>query len=117
MEAIGAMYTLGRASLSVGWAAHVGHSLVFATLFGVLTRAESLRRYADAPATGIVLGAGFGFLLWFVNIGFIWPVWLGAVGFADLPVPYHARAIQPLLGHLLWGGLVGLLFPLVQRRH
>lgn len=114
MTTIGALYTLGEPSLSVGWIAHVVHSAIFAIVYAVVSRLDALRGYADSPATGIITGAAFGFLLWFVNLGFIWPVWLNSVGVGSLPVPYHAEAIRPLVGHLIWGGLLGTLFPLLR---
>lgn len=113
MTAIGALYTLGDPSLSVGWVAHIVHSVVFALVYAQVTRLGPLPEYADGPVTGAATGAAFGFLLWFVNIGFVWPVWLNAVGFAGLPVPYHAEAVQPLVGHLVWGVLLGSILPLV----
>lgn len=112
MTTIGALYTLGDPSLSIGWIAHMIHSGLFAIVYALATRLDALRAYADAPTTGVVTGAAFGFVLWFVNIGFLWPVWLNAVGVGSLPVPYHAEAIRPLVGHLIWGGLLGVLFPL-----
>lgn len=113
MTAIGALYTLGDPSVSVGWIAHLVHSAVFALVYAAVTRLGPLPAYADAAPTGVLTGAAFGFALWFVNIGFVWPVWLNAVGFQTLPVPYHAQAVRPLAGHLVWGGLLGGLFPLL----
>ena len=114
MTTIGALYTLGEPSLSIGWIAHVVHSAVFAVVYVQVTRAEPLRAYADVPTTGVATGAVFGFALWFVNIGFLWPVWLNLVTPAgDLAMPYHAQAIRPLVGHLVWGGMLGVLFPLL----
>lgn len=113
MTTIGALYTLGEPSLSIGWIAHVVHSAVFAIVYALVTRLDPVQAYADRATTGVVTGAAFGFLLWFVNIGFLWPVWLNAVGVGSLPVPYHAQAIRPLIGHLIWGGLLGVVFPLL----
>lgn len=115
MTTIGAMYTLGEPSLSIGWVAHVAHSAGFAVVYVVVTRFGGLAPYADRATTGILTGAAFGFVLWFVNIGFVWPVWLNAVTPSPaLAVPYHANAIQPLVGHLVWGGILGALFPALE---
>jgi len=117
MTTIGALFTLGEESLVVGWAAHLVNSAVFALVYGQVTRLDGVRAHADGPATGVAVGAAFGFALWFVNIGFVWPVWLNAVtpGATTLPVP-NLGAVGPLAGHLVWGGLLGVLFALLGRR-
>jgi hypothetical protein len=115
MTTIGALFTLGEQNLAVGWAAHLVNSAIFALVYALVTRLAALRARADAPATGLVTGAGYGFVLWFVNIGFVWPVWLNAVGVGSHPVP-NFGAVGPLAGHLVWGALLGVLFPLLVRR-
>lgn len=117
MVAIGALYTLGQPSLSIGWIAHLVHAALFAIVFALGVKWAGLSEHGESPLTGPFLGAGYGFLLWFVNIGFIWPIWLNAVGFPaqSLPVPYHFQAIQPLIGHLVWGGLLGLFYPVLRK--
>jgi uncharacterized membrane protein YagU involved in acid resistance len=115
MTTIGAMYTLGEPSLSVGWIAHVAHSAGFAIVYVVVTRFGGLAPYADRASTGVLTGAAFGFALWFVNIGFVWPLWLNAVTPPPaLAMPYHGMAVQPLVGHLVWGGILGALFPALE---
>lgn len=112
MTAIGALYTLGEPSLSIGWIAHIAHSGIFAVVYAMGTRYGPLPGLADSPLTGVLTGAGFGLLLWLVNIGFIWPVWLNAVGVSQLSVPYLLpEAARPLIGHFVWGSLLGGIFP------
>ena len=113
MPAIGAMYTLGEPSLSVGWVAHLSHSAIFALLFVVVTWARPVSNYVRNPITAAAVGGAFGFALWLVNIGFLWPVWLGSVGVMDLPIPNFAP--RPLVGHLVWGLLLGLFYSLLRR--
>lgn len=109
MTAIGAMYTLGDPSLTVGWVAHFVHSGVFGLLFGVLTWWGAVGERTRSLPGSAAAGAGFGALLWFVNIGFIWPLWLNAVGVGSgLSVPYFAP--RPLAGHVVWGLLLGALY-------
>lgn len=114
MSTIGALVTFGEESLAIGWAAHLVNSLVFALVYALGTRARSVRPHANAPVTGAATGAAYGFALWFVNIGFVWPVWLNTVGVGGPPVP-NLGAVGPLAGHLLWGGLMGVLFAVLQR--
>jgi uncharacterized membrane protein YagU involved in acid resistance len=116
MTTIGALYTLGEPSLSVGWLAHLVHSAVFAVVYAGLARFGVFGSYADRLPSGVATGAAFGFVLWFVNIGLVWPVWLNTVGVSQLAVPYHLQAQQPLVGHLLWGGILGALVPVLRDR-
>lgn len=115
MTTIGALFTFGEESLLVGWLAHAANSVVFALVYALLTRAESLSAHADRRLSGAGTGAAYGFALWFVNIGFVWPLWLNAVSVSQLPVP-NLGAVGSLAGHLLWGVLLGVLFPLLGRR-
>ncbi|MEF8773287.1 MAG: histidine kinase [Halobacteriales archaeon] len=117
MTAIGALYTLGEPSASVGWVAHLGHSALFAAVFALVTGVPALHEYAADPTSGAVVGAGYGALLWLANIVVIWPLWLNAVGLPGAPpFPYLPPAsLQPLVGHLVWGGLLGVLYPAFSR--
>lgn len=109
MTAIGAMYTLGEPQLSVGWIAHLAHSALFGALYGLLVDRNLFDGVANRRTTGLLLGGGYGAALWAVNIVVIWPLWLGAVGVSNAPsVPFLAAL--PLVGHLVYGGLMGLLF-------
>jgi len=120
MTAIGALYTLGEPSLTVGWVAHLFHSALFGALFAVAGGPQLVARLAARSPVGDSLngnslggypagllgGVAFATALWAVNIGFVWPVWLGTVGLGGPPVPNFA--VQPLVGHLVYGALLGL---------
>lgn len=114
MGTIGAMYTLGDPSLSVGWVAHLVHSALFAAVFGVVAdEAVDAARLRDPP-TAVVLGLGYGTALWAVNVVVLWPLWLGAVGLGGAP-PFPNVALGPLVGHLLYGGVLGGLVAAIYR--
>jgi hypothetical protein len=107
MTAIGAMYTLGEPSLTTGWIAHLFHSALFGAIFGVAVDSNALRSYATRAHTGLALGGAYATGLWLVNIVFIWPLWLNSVGFGT-QIPFPNLAPMPLVGHLVWGALLGL---------
>ena len=114
MPAIGAMYTLGEPTVTVGWIAHIGHSALFGAIYGLLAMTDLLGDYTDRVSSGLLLGGAYGTALWLVNIGFVWPLWLNSVGFgAGLPVPF--LAVLPLVGHLVYGVGLGGLFAAVRR--
>lgn len=115
MVAIGAMYTLGDPSLVVGWIAHVAHSAIFGLVFAVIVARDPFTGYLSDVFSGALLGTGYAFVLWFVNIGVVWPLWLNAVAFGNLPFPNWASPM-PLVGHLVWGLLLGGVLALLQSR-
>lgn len=114
MTAVGAMYTLGEPSVTAGWVAHVVHSVVFGALFGLVVDREPLDRYVGTYTGGIGLAVGYAVVLWAVNIVFVWPLWLNNVGFgAELPLPNVAT--MPLVGHVVYGTLLGLVVAVLVR--
>lgn len=117
MATIGALFTFGQEGLLLGWVTHMILSLVFALLYAVVAWAEALEEYASGVSTGLALGAAYGIVLWIVNVGFIWPVWMNVVGVNSmLPIPFlfETPALQSFAGHLVWGGVLGALYPLLR---
>jgi hypothetical protein len=114
MPAVGALYTLGEPSLTVGWVAHLVHSVLFGAVFAVIGGPALLGDYLDGYAAGVVSGAAFGTALWAVNVVVIWPLWLSAVSLSGGPgFPY--LAVQPLVGHLVYGVLLGVVVTVLAR--
>lgn len=113
MGTIGAMYTLGEPSASVGWIAHAVHSVLFGAVFGLAVDRPLFDGVASRLAGSVGLGLAYGTLLWAVNIVVLWPLWLNAVSVPDAPaLPF--LALLPLVGHLVYGGLTGGLFSLTR---
>lgn len=112
MGAIGALYNWGEPSIAIGWFAHVVHSAIFGFVFGLITEQRPFHGWMRRGyPTAIAVGLGFTTILYVVNIGLIWPNWLTAVGFegaSTLPVPFFP--VRPLLGHLLFGVILGTVF-------
>lgn len=107
MTAIGALYTLGDPSLTIGWVAHILHSALFGAFFAVFDGHRRLGEQVGQPLGAVGSGVGYATLLWAVNVVFIWPVWLSAVSIGDAPsVPN--LAVMPLVGHVVYGALLGL---------
>lgn len=110
MPAIGALY--GAPGLATGWVAHLFHSAVFGVVYALIADLDAVARYADSWTTGALTGVGYGALIWAVFLVFVWPIWLTAVGFPGAPsVPYLAP--KPLVGHLVYGVLLGVTYPLI----
>ena len=114
LPVIGALY--GASVSSVGWIAHLFHSAVFATVFTV-ARSESSGLFGESVGATVIAGVAYGLFLWFAMAGVVMSLWLNVVGVAA-PLPNLDSA--SLVGHLLWGGIVGALSatlpPLPDRR-
>lgn len=112
LAALGTVYELGEPALSFPWVVHMLHSILFAMLFVVVVDSDALRGYASHPASGAAIGAGFGFLLWAVILLVFQPFWMATVAGSMATSEFAAFAsVRPLAAHLLWGLLVGGLFP------
>ncbi|MFB6200381.1 MAG: ATP-binding protein [Halorhabdus sp.] len=106
---IGALY--GSSNAIVGWVTHEFHSIVFGlTYAGVLASIPD--SYAEDWGWCLATGLGWGFVLWLVAAGFVMPIWLGLVG---VPAAVPSLSVSSLLGHLVWGGVLSLLYLVGQR--
>jgi hypothetical protein len=106
--AIPSMY--GLEGLAAGWVANLFHSVVlgvvFAAIAGALGSDDSVGRSAG-------LGVGYGVVLWVLLAAIVMPIWLGAVGSpANPPLPNFDP--QSLVGHAVYGLVVGGVFPYVR---
>ncbi|ELZ41681.1 membrane bound his kinase A [Halorubrum californiense DSM 19288] len=109
LPVIGALY--GASVSSVGWIAHLFHSGVFATLFTVVWSRYAKPSGGSVGAT-VSAGVAYGLLLWLVMAGVVMSLWLNAVG---VMTPLPNLNLASLVGHLLWGGLVGVLSAMLPR--
>lgn len=113
MTTIGALF--GSPGIVTGWIVHLAFSIAFALVFAAIVEWDPIEDYANRWTTGIGLGLVYGGVLWLVNLAFIWPIWLNAVGFppgGTLPVPF--LQIKPFIGHLVYGAILGAGYPLLR---
>ena len=89
----------------VGWITHEFHSVVFGFVFAGLVSLAPERYRNHLPAY-VGVGAGWGFVLWFVAAGFVSAVWLRLLG---IPAPIPSLSTTILASHLVWGCSLGLL--------
>lgn len=109
-NAIPALWALDGGA--AGWFVHMVNSAIFGVFFAaVVTRwPESVRTIGRS----LIVGGGFGVLLWLLAAGVVMPVWLNLVGFASPPAIPNLDPMS-LVGHLVYGVLVGLVYPLLVR--
>jgi hypothetical protein len=87
------------------WLVHLVISASIGASFGLL-----LGGLATAPARAIGLGVGYGGVWWVPASLLIMPAWLGMGAFT-----FNTAAWMSLVGHLIYGLLLGVVYALVQR--
>ena len=114
MGAVGALWGFPM-NLDAGWVIHLVNSIVFGVVFAWFLSTNALSRFRENWLWSAGAGIVSGIVVWFVFLGFVWPLWLGAVGFPKpLSVPYFT--IKPLMGHLVYGVILGALYVPLARR-
>ena len=97
---------VGSSSVAVAWLVHLSISAVIGAGFGLV-----LAPRVTGLGTGLVLGAGYGLLWWVLGPLLLMPT---AMGMPVLTV--DAVAVQSLVGHLLFGLVLGAVVALARRR-
>lgn len=96
----------GGSSTGLGWAVHLTISVFFGAAFGLLAS-----RWLGSLATATVAGAGYGLVLWAIGPLLLMPAKLG------MPLMEFSTTVwQSLMGHLVYGVLLGLVASLVARK-
>lgn len=102
---------VGSTSLAVGWIYHLFNSAVIGAIFAWLfsNRAVSVGR-------GLAWGAVYGIAWWIVGGQILMPIALGMPPFASIMMPdMRMVAIGSLVGHIIYGLILGGLFPVFVR--
>lgn len=97
---------VGSESVAVGWIVHLGISALFGLTYAVL-----FFRWADRIALGVPLGIAYGVVWWVLGALLIMPAQLGMPTFV-----LNTTAWQSLLGHAVYGLLLGLTYAAVRGR-
>ena len=100
---------IGIPTLGAGFLVHMAISAIIGAGFGVL-----LGRLDRGPYTGVVYGLGYGFIWWMLGPLTLMPFFLGM----GLGVNWNAEAVASslpsLAGHLVYGGIVGVVYSMFQ---
>lgn len=102
---------VGSQSLAVGWVYHLFNSAVIGGLFGAV-----LGGHAHGYGSGAGWGAAWGLVWWVLGGLILMPVLLGMPPFAALRMPpMRPVAIGSLVGHLMYGLILGATFVRLRR--
>jgi hypothetical protein len=97
----------GLSEMAAGWAVHLFHGAVLGVVFAGIVEVG----FEDAGRSTVMgLALAWGVLTWIVLAALVMPVWLGAVGFPKTP-PLPNFAVPSLLWHLVYGAVLGVVFP------
>lgn len=111
-EAIAGLYGQ-QGNLAVGWLVHLVHGTLFGALFALLLADPGLYRLTDWRWKVILAGVVYGLVLAVFAAGVILPMWLEILGYASVP-SFPFVTTEVLLWHLVYGTVLGVLFPFVE---
>lgn len=104
---------VGLSGAVPGWIVHLLVATVFGGGYAALATETSFVERSPSVLWDAALGLGYGFVVWIVAMAAVMPLWLEAVGTVEtLPVPWLNP--MPLMAHLVYGLVVGVVFPLVE---
>jgi uncharacterized membrane protein YagU involved in acid resistance len=93
-------------STGLGWLVHLFNSVLFGAIFAVL-----FSQWIARPGAAIGLGLLYGAAWWVVGALWIMPAWLGM---SEMIFEVGDDQWWSLLGHLLYGLLLGTLYVLIR---
>jgi uncharacterized membrane protein YagU involved in acid resistance len=93
-------------STGLGWLVHLFNSALFGAIFAVL-----FARWIARPGVAIGLGLVYGIGWWVLGALVIMPAWLGM---NEMIFQVGGNQWWSLLGHLLYGLLLGTLYALIR---
>lgn len=97
---------LGGSSAVFGFVLHLVFSVTIGLIFSIF-----LGHAAVDKASGMMLGLVYGLIWWFLGPLIIMPVWLG-MG-VQLTAKGMEMALPSLWGHLVYGFILGLVYPII----
>lgn len=98
----------GSESVAMGWLVHLFNSALFGAIFALL-----FSKWASRIVPGILLGMGYGVVWWVLGALLIMPAWLGM---SEMVFVINTDAMMSLMGHLIYGLLLGGVYALLTRR-
>jgi len=100
---------LGGSSAIWGFIVHLIFSVIIGGIFGFVFGHMAINK-----GTGVILGLLYGVIWWVLGPLVIMPVWLG-MGL-QLSVAGMTMAIPSLWGHLVFGFILGLIYPMFAQK-
>lgn len=97
---------VGSSSVAVGWLVHLSIASFIGAVYGLLGAGR-----VRGIGVGLLLGAAYGLIWWVLGALLLMPTMLG------MPVlMVNATAVNSLIGHLVYGAVLGLVVAAIGRR-
>ncbi|WP_276260262.1 histidine kinase [Haloglomus litoreum] len=109
--AIPSMYGLTPPSPAAGVALHLSHGAVLGVAFAALLGRTGRIDTGDRVQT-VAAGVAWGVVTWVGLAALVMPVWLSVVG-SPVSLPFPNLVPGSLLWHVVYGAVVGAVFPAV----
>ncbi len=107
---IGSM--IGQPTVAAGFAVHMANSVIIGVGFAIV-----LGRFVSGTPSGVGFGLAYGGAWWILGPLTLMPLLMG-MGFG---VNWNAAAVAAMLpslvGHLMYGGVLGLVYAWLRHRH
>ena len=113
--AIPALYGITGPSLLIGGLIHTIHGAVLGVIFTSLISAAGQASQLENLKTSLIWGLGYGLVTTLLLAAILMPIWLSTVGFPNAP-PVPNFNPMGLLGHLIYGGVLGASYPPINER-
>jgi len=97
---------VGSEAIAVGWLVHLAIAAFIGATFAML-----FGRYATSVRTSTLIGAGYGVVWWVLGALILMPARLGMNVFV-----VNTVAWQSLMGHVIYGLLLGAVYAVVASR-
>ena len=112
-ETIAGMYGL-EGAMAVGILAHIVHGTLFGLLFAGVLSDPGVVGITNWLWKTVLAGIVFGLSLAVMATGFVLPAWTQFAGLTDPPtMPYVTTTL--LAWHVLYGAVLGLVFPFLEK--
>ncbi len=106
---IGSM--VGQPTAAAGFALHMANSVIIGVGFAIV-----LGRFVSGTPSGVGIGLAYGGVWWILGPLTLMPLLMGMGFGVNWNVAAAAAMLPSLVGHLMYGGVLGLVYTWLRRR-
>ena len=107
---IGSM--VGQPTAAAGFAVHMANSVIIGVGFAIV-----LGRFVSGTPSGVGIGLAYGGVWWILGPLTLMPLLMGMGFGVNWNVTAAAAMLSSLVGHLMYGGVLGLVYAWLRHRH
>ena len=106
---IGSM--VGQPTAAAGFAVHMANSVIIGVGFAIV-----LGRFVSGISSGVGIGLAYGGVWWILGTLTLMPLLMGMGFGVNWNVAAAAAMLPSLVGHLMYGGVLGLVYTWLRHR-